>query len=335
MSLLWWREDPDEALKEARDEALTTVEDHRANFEDAMQRAEATGSTTRLNVDTVRQGFEHLKTAIATAGVDDLETLTDSAERLERLRAYVYPGDEVAIEGRSALADLEQWGIPAPIVGALRRDVEKLLTDSNVNVARGALRSLFGAYDYWAWYVDWYAGFMERVAWWLLGLEAVALVLALSRLLYGDVILGVILASVCGALGSVISKMPPMMADAESDAYVRRIVMRVGTGVIAGVIGGGLLASGIVTVSLPGGSPTLKDIVEQCGKDVRDAQPGAATPAVLAKAGTGLPAAVARPRCSTSAFLLLLAIGLLLGFSERALTSFEDRIFPEGKKAQP
>ena len=110
-------------------------------------------------------------------------------------------------------------------------------------------------------------------------------------------------------------------------------------GSAAVLIGGGFLASGIVTVTLPNSKVTLTETIEVCGRDAsrqecrepgwfdwalakltgRPAKPDeSCAPNVEAKPG---------PRCTTSGFLLLLALGLILGFSERALTSFEDKVF--------
>lgn len=287
----------------ARREALASVRDLRANFEDALKRAAAAGSKPALDVPHVLADFAAVETEIMQTPADELESLLDKAARLERLRAYVYPPEEIVLEGRSVLSDLTQWGVPASVLTTLQAELVGLLSSINLNVARGALRSLFNEYDYWAWYVDWYAAFMEKVAWTLLILEGLTLALALNRFISGDVLIGFIAAGACGALVSVISKMPPLMADAESDAYVRRIIMRVGTGLVAAVIGGGFLASGILTISLPAGR--LTDIMEQCGRT-----------------------ASGQPGCSTGNLLILLGLGIVLGFSERMLTSLEDRIFP-------
>lgn len=318
----------------ARDETRSNIRASRASFEDAVKRAGASGYTTGIDIEATLAEFTSIEVEVADTPAEELETLEDKADRLARLRAYVYPPEEIVFEGRSALADLSQWGVPQPILAALSNDTGRYLADTDQKVARGALRSLFGAYDYWAWYVDWYAEFMERVAWYLLGCEALALFVTLNRLVAGDVILGFVFAGVCGAIVSVISKMPPLIADAESNAYVRRIVMRVGTGVAAAVIGGGFIASGIVTVSLPGSSGTMASLLEQCGRDVsvteavmaRDAR-GSADGSIFERVLKTLFSYRPAPPCRTTAFLLVLAVGLVLGFSERALTSFEDRLF--------
>jgi len=88
--------------------ALAQVRDMRANFEDAVRRAGAAGTTTALDVQKVLSDFDALEAEVESASEDEIETLTDKAERLERLRAYVYPPAEVQFEGKTAFADLRQ-----------------------------------------------------------------------------------------------------------------------------------------------------------------------------------------------------------------------------------
>jgi len=299
--LAWLRIVDDEP---SREETLANIRSLRVGFEEAIKRAEAAREQSALDTREVLKEFSVIETAVADATDDDLEVLEDKAERLERLRAYVVPRAEIALEGKGAFADLSQWNVPAEILSTLRANTLELLSDSDEKVARGALRALYAEYDYWAWYVDWFADFMQTTAIYLLAAEFLTLAFAVYRFVSGDVILGFIAAGACGALVSVISKMPPLIADAESSAYMRRVLMRIGTGLAAAIIGGGFLASGVVTITLPGGTSRITDLLEQCGKP---------------------------SHCTTGAFLLLIALGLVLGFSERALTSFEDRIFPAGR----
>ena len=333
-------------------DTLVSIRDARGLFEDARRRAAAAEYTPKLDVDAVLAEFDALEAAVTDASEEELQTLAANAERLGRLRAYVYPNAELQIEGKTAFADLSQWGVPPAVLNTIQSDLLVTLGTPldapDTGRARAALRALYEAYDSWAYYVDEYAEYMQRLAGWLLGLEAVALVVTLNRFLYGDVILGFLGAGVCGALVSVISKMPPLVADAEWDAYFRRILMRVGTGVAAVLIGGGFLASGIVTVTLPNSRVTVSDLVELCGKETCRSEA-----CRLNAAETGwwqwiaaklkrqpLPVEEARvagtppaARCTTGGVLLLLGLGLLLGFSERALTSLEDKVFPASARS--
>jgi hypothetical protein len=102
------------------------------------------------------------------------------------------------------------------------------------------------------------------------------------------------------------SKMPllEVSLSGELDAYGRRILSRVGTGVGASVIGCALLGWGILPISVQ--NQTFADLLNAC---------------------TASPA----PSCSALKTVILLGIPMLFGFSERALTSFDQRVFGEPK----
>ena len=54
------------------------------------------------------------------------------------------------------------------------------------------------------------------------------------------------------AMDVVVAKLPAVMGYGASNAYVSRIMSRVGVGVAASMIGIGLLASDVVSIRLPG-----------------------------------------------------------------------------------
>jgi len=146
------------------EETLAEIRTLRASFEDTVRRAEAAGETPILNTDKVLREFSVIEAEVEGATEDDLDMLEDRAERLELLRAYVLPREEIALEGKTAFADLSQWGVPPGILATLKADTLELLSDKDEKVARGALRALYAEYDYWSWYVDWFAGFMQTIA---------------------------------------------------------------------------------------------------------------------------------------------------------------------------
>lgn len=184
------------------EDPLVSIRNARGLFEDARRRAAAADYTPRLDVDAVLAEFDTIEAAVTDTSEEELQTLAANAERLGRLRAYVYPAAELQIEGKTAFADLTQWGVPPTVLNTIQSDLLVALGTPldapDTGRARAALRALYEAYDYWAYYVDEYAEYMQRLAWWLLGLEAVALVFALNRFLYGDVVLGFLGAGVCG-----------------------------------------------------------------------------------------------------------------------------------------
>jgi hypothetical protein len=141
---------------------------------------------------------------------------------------------------------------------------------------------------------------MKGVAIWLALAIVVSLAVAIILMSRGRVIWGLLSAGACGAFVSVISKLPALTVHGEDSApYKRGIFRRLCTGLAASVIGVGFLASGIVTITLPQGG-RLPDIIDRCGTS----------------------------GCKAGSVLTLVAVVILFGLSERALTSFEDRVFP-------
>lgn len=318
--------------KSSKAEAVTKVRGSRASFEEVVVRATAAGADlpTAL-IDIVRKRFDALEQEIAN--LDDKEikdgearmnVLVDRAEDLERLRAYVMPREELLIEGQSRLSDMNNWAVPQTVIDQLNREVVPQLRGMNVVEARGALRSLYEVYDYWDWWVEEHARSMQLAAKVMLGL-LVAFVTGSVFLLHdGHVYSGIFCAGTAGALLSVLAKLPPVLSSGAANAYFYRIVGRVSIGIAASMIGMGLLASDLLSLQLPDHGSIAKMLDGKdllCGTiDSTPAAPGAAA----------LPSTCAPNdhRFSRRAVLLLMAIAMLFGFSERALSTFENKILP-------
>lgn len=113
-------------------------------------------------------------------------------------------------------------------------------------------------------------------------------------------IVGFVLAGAAGSCVSVMAKMPLLDVglSGELEGYARRIFSRIGAGVIGSMVGCALLGWGVIAVSFQGHS--FADTLSSC---------------------SGAPMS-----CTALNTLIPLAVPLLLGFSERALTSFEHRL---------
>jgi hypothetical protein len=113
---------------------------------------------------------------------------------------------------------------------------------------------------------------------------------------------GLLCAGATGSCVSVMAKMPllDLKLSPELDAYERRILSRLGVGVIASLIGCALLGWGLFPISFQG--QTFADILNVC----------TASPPTS---------------CTDIKTLILLCVPMLFSFSERALTSFEQQVF--------
>jgi hypothetical protein len=99
-------------------------------------------------------------------------------------------------------------------------------------------------------------------------------------------------------------------------------------GLAASAIGGGFLASGLVTVTIPNGG-SLSDLIQVC------VRPSTLSEGQVESGAPYDPSQTIqvnlekwKNECGTEDKIILVAIVMLFGFSERALTSFEERVFP-------
>jgi hypothetical protein len=345
------------------------VRSYRASFDEVVHRAVASGvSHPKKLVEDVRKTFDELE-AEAVAAETSVD-VTDRAEELERLRAYVIPRQEIVIEGRSRIADMIEWAVPNVVMDKLTLEVIPALQDPDERVARGALFALYRTYDYWDWYVERHADSMRLAGRVLLTLMLICLTLGVFMLYYGHIYSGVFCSGAAGALLSVVAKLPPVLGFGANNTYVTRITSRVGVGIAASLIGMGLLASDVISIQLPGDISVAEMLngrdlanededdvvanvaafsapVEPTAIDAGVPQDGGATPSQIAP-GDEERAAPAPPQApkkrhprhfSPRAVLLIVALAMLFGFSERALSTFEDRVFPSrvigGPRAPP
>lgn len=206
---------------------------------------------------------------------------------------------------------IEGWGIPKTAIKRLRdlhlKRLEK--ADTNPAVSRSALRSVFEERDDWAEYSNNYEDTMEGYTRWLFG---ATIALSLSAILsfhfavsFSPMLLvGLLCAGTAGSCVSVMAKMPALdvSLSGELDAYGRRVLSRIGVGIVASLIGSASLAWLPVSVQ----NQTFADALNSC----------------------------ATSNSTDTKTLIVLGVTMLLGFSERTLTSFEQRVFGNPNKVQ-
>ncbi|HUQ08028.1 MAG TPA: hypothetical protein VM261_36280 [Kofleriaceae bacterium] len=305
------------------------IEGYLATFNEGVKRAEGSDPSSIANrtdfIKGVRSDFETLLAKVSADNDAEVnQILEDSAEELERLRAYIIPTNEILADGQTKLADMYEWGVPSTVLDKLTEETVPMLKGTNNARARAALRTVYENYDYWDDYVEEHAIWMRFAGGLMLALMLVSLTGAVMLVHVGHVYSGAFCGGVAGALLSVVAKLPPVLGYGATNAYVARIMSRVGVGVAASMIGIGLLASDIITIHVPVGddrSITFADMLD--GKDRKKAKPApAAAPAP--PANDDVPTGPYTRR----SVLLILAVAMLFGFSERALSTFEDRVLP-------
>jgi hypothetical protein len=297
-------------LETRRKEILSGIRWNKSAFETMMQRAKLAGDPfDDALVSNVLQRLDVIEQRANGANeIDELSELENDADQQGQLRAYICPHAEIADEGNLSIGLIEEWNVPKNVIDELRSSLGEKIRTGEPYVARSALRAIFEERDSWENYTDEYDDTMRDYTRKLFLTSAFTLLLAViafhfspsfSPLFFG----GLLCAGTTGSCVSVMAKMPllELRLSPELDAYERRILSRIGVGVIASLIGCALLGWGLFPISFQGGQ-TFADILKVC-----TASP--ATP------------------CPDINTLILLCIPMLFGFSERALTSFEQKVF--------
>lgn len=309
-----------EKLEKFRAKTLTLIAHFRSRIEEMAQRPRNEGDPLNTELlQSVRKRMAEIEDAAKLAASKDaLRDLEESADEQETFRAYLCPRGEIRIESNLVIALLEWWGIPKTetegLRGLLMNKFEKL--DSDLEGARSALRALYKEKDDWADYRDDYEDEMRKFAFWLsvsaISLAASAIFLIHYACQYSPLVpCGILLAGIAGSCVSVATKLPTLkeIRTEKIDSYERWIWSRVSAGAIASLIGCGFLGWGLIQISVSG--RTFADLLNSC---------------VACSQST-------TPPNITLRILVLLAVPMIFGFTERALISFESGFFSSSKKS--
>jgi hypothetical protein len=280
-------------LEARRREVFSAIRGERLQFEVMVQRARVAGdaSDDTLLTDVLRRLSEIEERANQETDLEELGNLIDDAEQQE---------------GNLVIDLMEEWSVPKTVIARLRASLGQKLkeSDKDLNSARSALRALFEERDSWSSYTDDYERKMKVYTYWLFGATILLTLMALVALHFPLLtsLVGLLCAGAAGSCVSVMAKMPVLdvSLSGELEAYKRRIFARIGVGFTASLIGCALFGWGVLPVSIQNQSFT--DIFNACTA----AQPIS---------------------CTGLKTLILLGVPMLFGFSERALTSFEQKLF--------
>ena len=339
-----------------RSALLAEIQERRGVFGDAVRRArvvkpELDPAVAALVKDVLGDGEaqgEFGALAAATAPPDfDRKRLARRATDLARLRVYVLPVEDLAVEGRDVYAELSEWQVPAVVLANLHQTLTSDLSgtysaaaqvrEEEMRRTRTGLLKVVETYDYWDRYTDWFFATLRNALGVLFVVFVLSLAGAVGLLFTGDVGSGFILAGLSGAAVSIMLKLPPLSVFGEVASFAVKMVGRGAAGMAAAAIGVGALSVGLVNIPLieNGKAVSRSVLINACARADGEAQAPAtaasaergAGPALVPSQGGTAPAATTAPGCSTVWRLVLLALGMLLGFSERALASFEDAAF--------
>jgi len=241
--------------------------------------------------------------------IDDLRDLIEDGELQGLFAAYFCPTIEIQDEGNRLIDNLEGWGIPKASTKRLRELFAKKLDKATASPqeARSALHAIFAEEDAWGDYIDEYEERMKGYIRWLFWATLALLLLAIVTLYFAArfsplLLVGLIFAGSAGSSVSVMAKMPALdvSLSGELNAYGRRILSRAVVGAVGSLIGCALLGWGFVPIAIQ--NQTFTDALAAC--TTYPPAPGAGIK-----------------------ILIVLGVAMLLGVSERTLTSFEQKVF--------
>jgi hypothetical protein len=311
-------------LEKRRIEALSDITGERLDVERMAQRPRTAGDpldgTFLEDVLSRLRGIED--SAQRATHIDELEYLTDDAELQGLFSAYICPTTEISDEGNLAIDLIGWWGVPETAVKRLHDLFDRKLqtADAHREAGRGALYALFAERDAWGDYIDDYEETTQRHTRWLFAASVVLPLVAVMAFHFASwfsplLFFGLLSAGAAGSCASVMAKIPALDwgerrqrdvgPSGELDASGRRILSRIGIGVVASLIGCAFLGWGLISIQ----NQTFMDAVNTC------ATSGATS-------------------CTPLKTLILLCVPMLLGFSERTLTSIEQRFVAHQNKSQ-
>jgi hypothetical protein len=297
------RRAPEKGASASIAEAQEAIATARAAVDDAVALAGGTDATQTNFLAYLGEQLKQLTEQVKVADRDRADAIQDRARELGRYRAYFMSPSQLRADSQAILDELRDWKVPA----ASLADFAKRLQDDILNAdltlpdklarARATLEDALETYDYWDDYIDWYLGQTKCASVSLLAAATVSLVGAVLLFGRGHMLFGFLVAGICGASISMLASLPPISVYGEMMGLCTRILYRYGVGVAGTAVGCGMLALGMLNFFPK-------------GFDFLAVMNGSAQAA------------------SATNVAVLLAIGILLGFSERAMGSFEDRIFP-------
>jgi hypothetical protein len=304
-------------LLKLRNEGLECVRSAKAAFANMTARSLAAGEIPDAQVaKNFERAIEACEERIRSeTELDSLLALKDDASALGLLRAYLCPLAEIHDEGALKLDLLRDWGFSDSDLLRLRSMLDEKCKSpiKDPHAARGCLRQILHEVDVCEEYADVAEDQLQSISVWLLVTISICLVVSVTSLhLSGRWAtlfpIALLLAGAAGSATSVLARLraSEISSSAVSVAMTRSILIRIGTGITASVVGCALLAWGIFPIAV--NQIGYSDIIKACGP------PGS----------TG---------CSTEYSLILLAVPIMFGFSERILTTLESNLFGKAESA--
>ena len=304
-------------LERRRASALVFIEGERASVQQMADRPRDPYDDPAVRdqfLASIMARISEAEQAVRTASnYDRIGELLDITEGQAQLRAYICPRHEVAVEASLSLGLLQEWSVPKSITDNLHKLLDEALKNAaqNVTDARSALRAVFEETDSWDEYTSDHADDMKKfthILFWST-IVMIACSMALLRCSWAWLTpVALLFAGGAGSCVSVMAKMPKEVTlSGQLDSFGRLILSRVAVGIVGSLVCCGFLAWGLISISIHG--QTFGDLINSCS----------------------LPGSIS---CGALRTVILIAVPMLFGFSERALASVEETVFGKVKKSR-
>ena len=242
---------------------------------------------------------------------EDYEYVSDRAVELLNDKAFIYPEKELEAEARAKYEEILSWKVQPeqrePVKHSLGVIVDSRASEGD---KRAHLLKIYESYDELDEYVDWI--YKNTLKTGLLLLAAIVFGLALSIaffMLAKSMVLGILMAGVSGAAMSILMRLPPRPTQPGAiRVFYTKALSRFATGILATIVGFGLLAVNIVSINI-----NLGDGAKNVGDFLRNWD--------LTKA-------------TVFEVLTIISIGIILGFTERLFSRLAGSLLSEKASAK-
>jgi hypothetical protein len=253
------------SVEKERAEASAGLAETRAALELAWANAGEKEELRAVKETILKQLAALEAEATGATSEEEFKSIERRCRQLATKRAYWLEAPEVQADAESSIREMRTWGVPEryfdehlkPLLDTVRVAIAEasLATDpakyaAALKKAQTTLEAIFGEYQYWDWYTSKYVnGVLALIVGVVGGLGAVAIVSSLIlAFCFHRNALAMFCAGLAGTCVSILLKQEPLAVYGDTVKSLIWSIGRLLTGVVATVIGMGLLTSGFISI---------------------------------------------------------------------------------------
>lgn len=308
----WWKKKKEKKKDDEKNELKNIVQSYQNTVQEAYDHARFTYQDVLPKPIADYKGiidkdFEKLLERVdGQETKEDYDYIDEHALELLNNRAFLYPENELDAEATAKREEVLSWNVTREQVAPIEHSLSVIKNEKTPEAEKRAhLLKVYEDYDYLEDYVDW-INRNSLIAGILLASTTIV-GLALSFLFltfFKQMFLGILMAGVSGATLSILMKLPQRPTQyGKIKMFVLKALSRFATGVLATVVGYGFLAANVLTINfnLANNTRSVSDLLKDWDWS----------------------------KSTISDVLLLISIGVILGFTERFFTRIASSFLPE------